>query len=58
MATAQMPAWKDVVDVLEAKHADEAKVQRLVAAPAITDALVGIQELKPTHVAFVMRPEE
>ena len=58
MATAQMPVWKDVADALEAKHADEATVQRLVAAPAITDARVGIQELKPTHVAFVMRPEE
>lgn len=58
MATAQAPAWKDVADALEAKHADEATVRRLVAAPAITDALVGIQELKPTHVAFVMRPEE
>ena len=58
MATAQAPAWKEVADALEAKHADETTVQRLVAAPAITDALVGIQELKPTHVAFVMRPEE
>lgn len=58
LATAQMADWKGVADALEAKHAEEAKVLRLVAAPEITDALVGIRELKPTHIAFVMRPEE
>lgn len=58
MATAQMPEWAAVVDSLEAKHAEEAKVRRLVAAPEVTDSLIALRELNPTHVAFVMRPDE
>lgn len=58
MATASTPAWKGVADALEHKHAEEAKVLRLVAAPEVTDSLPALQEMKPTHVAFVMRPDE
>lgn len=57
-AGAQQSEWKDVADALEAKHSAEAKVMQLVAAPEITDAKVILSEMKPTHVAFVMRPEE
>lgn len=57
-AGARQSEWKDVADALEAKHRDEAKVVQLVAAPEMTDAKIVLSEMKPTHVAFVMRPEE
>lgn len=57
-AGAQQSEWKDVADALEAKHRDEAKVVQLVAAPELMDAKIILSEMKPTHVAFVMRPEE
>lgn len=57
-AGAQQSEWMDVADALEAKHAGEARIVKLVAAPELTDAKVILAEQKPTHVAFVLRPEE
>lgn len=57
-ATAAIPAWKNAADALLDKHSQEAEVRELVAAPELTDAKYALIELKPTHVAFVARPEE
>lgn len=58
LLTAQQPDWKAAADALAAKHADEARVVRVTAEPSVTNALGEIRSANPTHVAFVMRPEE
>lgn len=58
LLTAQQPEWKAAADALEAKHKDEARVVRVTAEPSVTNALKQLRAANPTHVAFVMRPEE
>lgn len=58
LLTAQQPDWKAAAAALEAKHADEAKVVQLTVGPSVTNALTQLRQANPTHVAFVMRPEE
>ncbi len=57
LATAQEPAWAEVADALAVKHADAAVV-RIASEGSVTNALSELREAQPTHVAFVMRPEE
>ena len=58
LAAAGQPEWKGVADALEAKHAGEAAVVRVTAEPSVTNALSQLKAEQPTHVAFVMRPDE
>ena len=58
LAASQQPEWKEVASSLEAKHAGEASVERVVTEGSVTNALEQLRAAKPTHVAFVMRPEE
>lgn len=55
---AQSPEWQDVSAALADKHAHEARVIRLSARADLTNELAAIRVARPTHVAFVMRPEE
>lgn len=59
LLTAQSPEWKDVPRLLGEKHENEARVELLVH-PNLTNATVfaSLAKVRPTHVAFVMRPEE
>lgn len=56
--TAAQPDWQAAAQALETKHAQEARVVRVVAEPSVTNALARLREERPTHVAYVMRPEE
>lgn len=58
LLASQSPEWQDVANALANKHADEARIVRITAAAAITNSLAAIRAAAPTHVAFVMRPEE
>ena len=58
LLSAQSPDWSAAADALAAKHADEAKVVRLTATSSVTNLTDGLRAVRPTHVAFVMRPEE
>ena len=58
LLASQSPEWQDVATALAAKHADEARIVRITAAASITNSLEKIRAATPTHVAFVMRPEE
>lgn len=55
---AQSPEWKGVADALEAKHAEEASVSRVVMDGTAADMLAALRGKRPRYVAFVMRPEE
>lgn len=55
---AAKPEWKGVADALEAKHADEAKVSRVVFDGNVTNVLADLREQSPRYVAFVFEPRE
>lgn len=59
LLTAQTPEWKEVPRLLCDKHAHEARVE-IQTHPTLTNATVfaALAKSAPTHVAFVMRPEE
>lgn len=58
LLAAQSPDWSRVPAALAAKHVQEARVTCVTADPSVTSALGQIRSARPTHVAFVMRPEE
>lgn len=58
LLASQAPDWPAVANALALKHAEEAKVVRVTAEPSVTNALEQIKAAQPTHVAFVMCPEE
>ena len=58
LLAAQSPEWGRVPAALSAKHAHEARVTCATVCPSVTNALAQIRAARPTHVAFVMRPEE
>ena len=58
LLAAESPEWSRVPEALAAKHAHEACVSCVTASPSVTNALGQIRSAQPTHVAFVMRPEE
>lgn len=58
LLASQSPEWQNVANALADKHADEARAVRLSATASITNSLAAIRSAAPTHVAFVMTPEE
>ena len=57
LSTYRQPEWKGVVEALQTKHADM-RCRVLTAGPSVLDAKLGIQELKPRYVAFVMEEKD
>ncbi|MGN0854617.1 MAG: hypothetical protein ACI4R9_03740 [Kiritimatiellia bacterium] len=59
LLTARTPAWREVPRLLGEKHAAEARIE-FQTHPTLTNAAVfaALAQSRPTHVAFVMRPEE